>query len=565
MAQAPAASVRPDIISLDILLNEVDEGRVQIPRFQRAYVWTPQMMKELFDSVLSGYPIGSLLFWSPRDTDVRTMPKIGPIVVPPATSKGPISLVLDGHQRLATLYGVLRLPENHPRSEDASADQLAWWLCYDLATDQPRQMRLKEDFYNPALLPLRSVLRTADFVRFARSIDSSKTLDSETKTLYLDKADKVQRALRDYRIAFTTMRDGTVDDAVAIFSRINRSGRRITTDQMAVALTYQKGFNLEDALDEILNALEPYGFGDVSRTVILQCLLHGARKNFTKPNFEDLRKKDTQHSLQEAVHPVTRALCEAALFLNETIGFHTGRLLPYASQLLLLGVFFEISESSNAKLNKGVKHHLARWFWATSFEGWFASANTSEIEHAVLVMEEFATSPDSKSSFERFDQFFVDRALRPFPKTFDRRSARIRALLLVQIARGRLLDPMTGELIDGSDLMADPDRRDLPYVFHPSGTPDARSPANRILLPRKYGGAVRTVLAGHLKATEALETHGINQSARSAIASRNLASFVQSREDELRRQEEEFLQNFGLVVGHAVNRSNEEIDVGDDD
>ena len=112
--QALTASARPEIISLDVLLNDVDEGRIQIPRFQRPYVWTPQMMRELFESVLRGYPIGSLLFWNLRELNVLTMAKIGPLDAPVATPKLPVSLVLDGHQRLATLYGVLRLPESYP-------------------------------------------------------------------------------------------------------------------------------------------------------------------------------------------------------------------------------------------------------------------------------------------------------------------------------------------------------------------------------------------------------------------------------------------------------------------
>src|ERR1035441_10574260 len=103
---APAASARPDIISLDVLLNDVDEGRVQIPRFQRPYVWTPQMMRELFESVISGYPIGSLLFWTPRELTVKTMDHIGPLPVPTFAPNAGVSLVLDGHQCLATLYGV---------------------------------------------------------------------------------------------------------------------------------------------------------------------------------------------------------------------------------------------------------------------------------------------------------------------------------------------------------------------------------------------------------------------------------------------------------------------------
>lgn len=577
--QAPAASARPDIVSLDVLLNEVDEGTVQIPRFQRDYVWTPTMMRELFESVLSGYPIGSLLFWNARDVEVRTMKMIGPIAAPVRASTAPISLVLDGHQRLATLYGVLRLPADYPKDENTSAEKLVWWMGYDLSTEQVRQMRRPEDFGNASILPLRAVLRTADFVRFARSIDSSKKLLDPEKVLYLDRADRVQRAIRDYRIALTTMRDGNVDDAVAIFSRINRSGRRMTADQMAVALTYNEGFSLDDALDGIQGALEPYGFGDVNRTVILQTLMEGGGQNFTKPKFDELRKKDTQRELEKAVAPVTEALGKAAHFLNHQIGFSTGRLLPYAFQLLLLAVFFRLRSDSTKQVNKETSHVLARWFWSTSFSGWFASANSSDIEKAVRAMKEFARQPNDRASISSFDGFFNDRPLRPFPRTFDRRSARIRAMLLVQMVRGKLLDPVSGEAIDGSRLMSDPDRRDLPYVLPIGGTKAGRSPANRILLDRKYGSSARGWIKELLSAVsapllaaederdrtiEALATHGICGSALQAIEDNDLPAFVLAREEQLRRQEDAFLKQFDLHIVGGVERSDEEIDIDED-
>jgi hypothetical protein len=576
--QAPAASARPDIISLDVLLNDVDEGRIQIPRFQRSYVWTPQMMRELFESVLSGYPIGSLLFWSAREFNLRTMDHIGPLPAPNPSPKFPVSLVLDGHQRLATLYGVLRLPDTYPKAENLAADKLGWWLGYDLVTKQIRQMRRPEDFENPTILPLRAVLKTADFVRFARSIDASRTLSDDNKIAYLDRADKVQRAIRDYRIALTIMRDGDVDDAVAIFSRINRSGRRMTADQMAVALTYNEGFNLDDALDEILGELAPYGFGDVSRTVVLQTLMEGAGQNFIKPRFDDLRNKNTQEKLQAATDPVTEALRNAAQFLNLTIKFRTGRLLPYALQLLLLAVFFRIRRVRTEDLNDETSIVLSRWFWATSFSGWFASANSSEIDRAAKAMQTFASSPNSANSRTAFESVFHDRPLRPFPKTFDRRSARIRAMLLVEMVRGPLLDPLSGQRIDGSKLIADPDSRDLPYVFPPDGTKAARSPANRILLEPSYGSSARNTLKSSLDDADAmftdpqrrlrlfaaLESHGINEVASVAIQTGNLAGFVQSRENELQRQENAFLKTFNLSIGGSVERSEDEVDVDED-
>ncbi|MCX4164560.1 MULTISPECIES: DUF262 domain-containing protein [Paraburkholderia] len=560
---APAASARPDIISLDVLLNDVDEGRVHIPQFQRPYVWTPQMMRDLFESVLNGYPIGSLLFWTPRESDVRTMTHIGPLPAPQKNPQTPISLVLDGHQRLATLYGVLRLPEEFPKDETAGADKLGWWLGYDLEMEEPRQLRRPADFDNPSILPLRTVLKTADFVRFARAVDASPALSATQKSTYIDRADRVQRAIRDYRIALTTMKDGTVDDAVAIFSRINRSGRRITTDQMAVALTYHQGFNLEYALDAILAELDRYGFGDVSRTVVLQSLLRGAGRNFAKPKFEELRQTDGQIALESATKPVTESLLSAAQFLNQSIGFSTGRLLPYAMQLLLLGVFFFERKISNDAIDEKSREVLVRWFWATSFSGWFSSANSAEVQDAVEAMERFAKAKDigGKSAFE---EFFLDRPLRPFPKTFDRRSARIRSMLLIQIAKGPLLDPISGAEINGSSLLADEDRRDLPYVFAPDGTRAARSPANRMLLDRKHGGAVRSALVTSIDSAVALESHAINQEARSALQQRDLETFVKAREKALRVQEEEFLQRFDLVIGEFVEQSDEEADVDED-
>lgn len=558
-SQVPAASARPDIISLDVLLKDVDEGRVRIPKFQRPYVWSPQMKRELFQSVLSGYPIGSLLFWEPRDIIVQTMDRVGPISAPrPAAGNG-VSLVLDGHQRLATLYGVLRHSEGPDQVKNPSQEQMSWWIGYDLETQEIRQMRLPEDFNDPRVLPFRAVLRTAEWIKFARLLDARIDISDESKALYLDRADAVQRSIRDYRIALTIMRDGSVDDAVAIFSLVNRSGKPMTTDQMAVALTYQEGFSLEEALDDILGQLDEFGFGDVSRAVALQSLLHGAGKNFVKPNFDNLRQENTRESIRSAVSPVADSLRRSAKFLNDSVGFRTAKLLPYALQLFLLGVFFR--SYGDKALDKRFERALIKWFWATSFEGWFASANSSDIEKAVKAMHAFAKSDGSAGALKPFEAVFIDRPLKPFPRTFDRRSARIRAMLLVQIARTQLVDPIAGTPVDGSELMADPNRRDLPYVFRPAGNMESRSPANRILLPRSHGSAVRDLLVDSLAAEDALASFSINAEARAALRDRNLEDFVRARETELGRQEQEFLARFNLHIGEDIERSDDEVDI----
>lgn len=325
-----------------------------------------------------------------------------------------------------------------------------------------------------------------------------------------------------------------------------------------------EGFNLEDALDRLLGNLEPYGFGDVSRKTILQGLLHAAGQSFVKPKFDDLRRADTQSSLVDALPKVSDGLIEAAKFLNDSIGFSTGKLLPYALQLLLLQIFFSTSKLRSDNLPKDVALTLRRWFWATSFEGWFASANTSEMASSVIVMEGYARSPSSVEAKQNLEAFFIDRPLRPFPTSFDRRSARIRALLLVQIVDGSLHDPISKEPLDGSKLLADPERRDLPYVFPIRSGVEAKSPANRILLDRRFGSSVRQFLLDHLDDEKLLEQHSINKAGKQALLSNDLRGFILAREAELSRKEARLLAGLDLSMSNQISRADEDVDIDDE-
>jgi Uncharacterized conserved protein len=81
--QAEEFTIKPEVLLLEQLLEEVRSGRLRIPRFQRPYVWQPHQMLDLFDSIERGYPIGSILIW---ETSLRlpTLDQVAGIDVPPA-------------------------------------------------------------------------------------------------------------------------------------------------------------------------------------------------------------------------------------------------------------------------------------------------------------------------------------------------------------------------------------------------------------------------------------------------------------------------------------------------
>lgn len=88
--------------SLSKLIQDIEMGEIGLPDIQRPFVWTPAKVRDLFDSMYKGFPVGYLLFWS--NAQGNSMRTIGP------DRKQRIArlLIVDGQQRLTSLYSVMR-------------------------------------------------------------------------------------------------------------------------------------------------------------------------------------------------------------------------------------------------------------------------------------------------------------------------------------------------------------------------------------------------------------------------------------------------------------------------
>lgn len=555
----PAATARPEIVPVADLLDGVMSGEYRVPRFQRPYVWSPDDMIQLFDSVLKGFPIGSLLIWQTDRSDISSLDAVGPIELPP-TGPAMKSYVVDGHQRLATLLGVLRLPESYPRER---MDQWRWWVAYDLRSEQFIHLKDRSGVPVPLhLLPLRSVLRTVDFARRTREIASSTAFAEEEANQLLDRADAVQRAIRDYRVPLTVMRSGSLDDAVTIFSRVNQRGRDMTPDQMVSALTFRDvgegDFDLASAIDEVLGELREKGFGDLQRRIVLQVVLALAGLDFTRPSYERIVNRDSHDKMRPAVVRAKEAMVEAADFLVG-LGVRTSRLLPYASIIVMLSIYF--SERVGRKVETEDLDLLRKWFWAISFNGWFAGANTTDLRQAGDVMRSLAQG--EILARQAVETFFFNRPIRPFPEAFDRRSARVRASLLVQIISGRPREPHNGNLIDGSAVFGDIAARDIPYFFPNQRRPTVSNPANRVILPEGYSRNARSAflqIPDSPTRSEVLLSHFISPQAFQDLINDDFEQFIVKREASILCIEQHFLANFGLNIDSSADRNVEEID-----
>lgn len=94
---------KPDSKNYDDLINEVQQGVIKIPKFQRDFVWDISKTAGLLDSILKGYPIGTFILWE-TDQRINDMKNIGNLDLPDTPAGRNVQYVLDGQQRITSLF-----------------------------------------------------------------------------------------------------------------------------------------------------------------------------------------------------------------------------------------------------------------------------------------------------------------------------------------------------------------------------------------------------------------------------------------------------------------------------
>lgn len=416
--------ITPQVVHLVDLLKRAKEGRLRVPRFQREYVWRRQDIVDLFDSVVRQYPIGTLFLWGAQPAP-NSRDNIGPLLLP--KHEGEVLLVLDGQQRLTTLVGVLLAEE---AQWDASADQDPgrWVLYFDAKSSGFSHAAAGE---NPPVhyIPVSTLLDTVKLFAHVEKMLSSEASRDDVFD-WVNKAQEVARAIQGYRIPLVEIKTNNLSVAVESFSRLNKKGRSIGQDEMFSALTYTESttspFHLAMEIDGLQADMVRSGFGAVDRNVLLRAVLTAANLDMYRTDWTrlgDQVKDDVKGGLPKAVDEARRGLDLARNFLR-SVGVYNGRMLPYSMQLVTLSAFYGRCE----KPTEEQVALLIRWFWSSSFAGWFGSGNPARVRRLVDEFRDRISRDPSPQVLENMD--IAQHAL-PTPSRFDLRSARVRALLCV--------------------------------------------------------------------------------------------------------------------------------------
>ncbi len=543
--------VMSEVIFLNKLVERVVAGRIRVPRFQRPFVWKQGDLHALLESILRGFPIGSILVWD-TDQPISSTDRIGPVpILPPP--KGSIGYLLDGQQRVSTMVGTLRLTDEMK----ATADQVDWRVYCNLDTlefhREPRDGLRSHHF------PVWSLLNTASFFEACRRIQSDIRDPARGQRL-LDEADRLASAFRDYQLPLVHIREADLDSAVTVFARLNRTGRKMPADEMVSALTYQAGqFHLAERLNEFKAALAPRGFGNVDRVFLLRAVLAALDRDIYAKDWADIMvKQEIRERLPDAFEDAARGILSALKFLK-TLGVTSDRMLPYGLQLVLLGEFFRRCPEPA----EGIVKLLTRWFWVTTFTGWFGGVNTAQVKRALTEINQLADG--AGSGFSVID---LDTPAQPFPDRFDGRSARVRAFLLYLASLGPHSLQGAGAL-DPGELLSAGGMGGVGYVFGRQAGLEhmIRSPANRMFVDRNQSGQVFGVLEkmDDHTLTELLPTHGFHADSIRRLRGDDREGLIKARLETLIDGEREFMTKRNVVpptarTGAAIADSDVEDD-----
>lgn len=542
-SNSSVVEVRPEVVFLYELLDQLTTGLLRIPRFQRPFVWRRDQMTDLLDSVYNQYPIGSLLVWE-TDESIATLGQLGPFVFP-SLIDGPVGYLLDGHQRLATLAGALVPRSSNSFSED-ERDPGRWDMSWNMETRRFQHGLAESD--PKTLFPLTSLLDTLRFFDAVGNLRRSLAGQEDLAGTYTEEVSRLAREFQHYRIPVIRIRRTGLSEAVEIFARLNSKGQAMSSDQMVSALMYRQGqqggeFDLASEIDEISNQLAERSFGDIDRTTILRGILANLDEDIYRTDWTRLtheRRERLLPRLREGVDRTSQSFDLAMDFLADN-GVYTSRLLPYAMQLVLLSSFLD----RDPVPSEDKVRFLSRWFWASSFSGWFGGANTARVSSLVSEFREIAQLKEAPKVLNNFN---MDATSLPFPSSFDMRSARTRALLLVMLS----LKPRNpdGTLIeDPWRDIAEKGPSAVGHIFGELPRSLTGNPANRMIRPPGAGnGLLYPWISRNLpfSVPPVLESHALTREAVRLLNSGDVAGFVNSRQELLIAKEREFQGRFGV-------------------
>lgn len=508
-----AVQPEADTDTVESLVRKVRAGQVRIPSFQRDLKWNAKDVRDLFDSVYVGYPIGALLLRkAPAEAEQLTL---GPLRI--QAPETPSALwVVDGQQRLVSLAAALDRPVPIPTTPDDP------YVVYFDPEARSFETPPRSGYVPSTWVPLAELL---DATRLSEWVFNwPHVRNTALRQAVFDAGTRI----RQYTIPLYTVETEDPSILEEIFYRINNKGKSLEWKEVFNAMFGGSGAE-PSTLADLSARLVDVGIGTVSEDLLLNCVVASKGLDVTQnvSVHYDRHPELLRHAVAEAL-PALRSMLG---FLRDRAEIPHIKLLPSADPLPALTRFFESFPDPSPR----VKDLLSRWTWRVLL-GQTPLNRLTLLRRSVSAIE--APGPEEAAQ-ALLGLTRADQASRfELPDRFDARSAASRIALL-GLASLEPLDPGTHHPLDVAALIESNTQGVRRIWRGRTGAPEEerdalRSPANRILLPGK--GLARRSLFEALernlvREVAVLRSHAFDERAVVALREDDVLRFVEAREE----------------------------------
>jgi len=428
----PNTSFTASSIKLATLLENAREGRLQLPDFQRSWVWDEERIRGLIASISRGFPVGAVMtLRTGGSVDFKPRPLEG--APSEAANEKPDSLLLDGQQRLTSLYQVL-VQKHVVETLTPRRQRVRRWFyldiekCLDEGADRdeavlilPENRRLTSDFgrtvnldlstreheLDNMMFPLSAVLDYNDWqTAFVKRYSRVEDFDARFQRLN-EFNDKVIKNFTEYLVPQIELDATTSKEAVCVvFEKVNTGGKPLDAFELITAMYAADGYELrkdwfgtedrDGRHARLRSALrfpsESEGvLSGVGNTDFLQAIslfhtrdLRDIAKGEGKTGRDLPQVTATRQALlnlplnayKRYQDRVEQGFLAAAKFLIQ-LGVYRVKDLPYQSQVVPLAAI--MAELGIEATNPSAMAKIRRWYWNGVFGELYGSSTETRI------------------------------------------------------------------------------------------------------------------------------------------------------------------------------------------
>lgn len=407
---------------LNELLTLIHSNDMALPDFQRSFVWDASATQELIISIASNYPAGSIL----RVKNSKTLFAMREFEsAPKLNGRKPIYLILDGQQRLTSLYQAFYGTGEHKfflnlkyLMEEKDFEESIFHMRAAKADKKYNSIEKQTENF---VLPLDNIYGdTKGYFGWMDEFIERKDLSKEDASNLRNKLRAVYKnwiePIEHYEFPVVTLSERTSGDAVCtIFETLNRTGVKLSVFELLTARFWPEGVNLRSLYDDAKKQYSLIEDFQIDPYYILQSISLLNTEKAPSCKRKDLLSELNSNQINLYWENVTNSFNSILKILSEDCGVLIAQWLPYNTILIPMAAVW--AKQKDAKgMNVGInRKKLTQWFWCSVFSQSYENAPNSQAAKDFTELNRWIAGGDAPETIREF-HFDIDQLRNTGPR-----------------------------------------------------------------------------------------------------------------------------------------------------